>query len=153
MMDFLAQNYDWWRAGHIISVIAWMAGLLYLPRLFIYHFNAVKGGELDKTLIVQEQKLLRLIMNPAFVLTWVFGLLLVFSDAGRLGWESFLAPAWAVKFTLISTMTAVHHGFALARKRFARGERPLSSKAWRVINEVPAVLMIFIVLTAVVWIH
>jgi len=153
-MEFLAQNYDWWRAGHIISVIAWMAGMLYLPRLFVYHFRARPGDELDKTLIIQEQKLLRLIMNPAFVLTWIFGVLLVFSNAGRAGgWSLFLSPPWAVKFTLVIIMTVVHHGFALARKRFAGGGRPLSEKAWRILNEVPAILMIFIVLTAVVWIH
>ncbi len=153
-MDFLAQNYNWWRAGHIIFVIAWMAGLLYLPRLFIYHFQSVKGGELDLCLIDQERRLLRIIMNPAMVMTWVFGVLLIFSNAGRAnGWIIFLSVPWAVKFILVSLMTGIHHWYALVRKRFANGERPGTQKNWRFLNEVPAVLAIFIVLTAVVWLR
>lgn len=154
MMQFLAQNYDYWRAGHILMVIAWMAGLLYLPRLFIYHFNAIKDGELEKSLILQEVRLLRMIMNPAFVLTWVFGVLLIFSNVGRFGgWSVFLTLPWALKFTLISLMSGVHHYYALARKKFANGERPKTQKHWRVVNEIPAVLAIFIVLIAVVWLR
>ncbi|PHS28097.1 MAG: TIGR00701 family protein [Robiginitomaculum sp.] len=153
-MNFLAENYDIWRAGHILSVIGWMAGLLYLPRLFIYHFKAKSGGELETSLIVQEQKLLRMIMNPAFVLTWVFGILLIFSNAGRAGgWSIFLAWPWILKFTLITLMTLLHHYFAIARKHFAAGKRPLSEKKWRFINEAPAVLAILIVIIAVVWIR
>ncbi len=153
-MIFLAEHYDYWRAGHILSVIAWMAGLLYLPRLFIYHYGAKKGGELEETLILQEQRLLRVIMNPAFVLTWVFGILLVFSNAGRAGgWEIFLSWAWISKFTLITIMTLLHHYFAIVRKKLAQGERPLSQTKWRFINELPALLAVFIVLIAVVWIR
>lgn len=153
-MNFLAENYDIWRAGHLISVIAWMAGMLYLPRLFVYHMRAIKGGELETSLLVQERKLLQIIMNPAFVLTWVFGILLVLSNAGRAGgWSIFLAWPWISKLILISIMTGLHHYFALARKKFAAGERPLTEKTWRMVNEIPAILMIFIVIIAVVWLH
>ncbi len=153
-MSFLAENYDYWRAGHILSVIAWMAGLLYLPRLFVYHFSAKRGGELEASLVLQEERLLRIIMNPAFVLTWVFGILLVFSNAGRAGgWFVFLTPPWITKFILISLMTGMHHFYALARKQFAEGKRPYTEKQWRIINEIPAILAILIVMTAVVWIR
>lgn len=154
MMQFFAQYYDYWRAGHILMIIAWMAGLLYLPRLFIYHFNAKPGGELESSLILQEVRLLRLIMNPAFILSWVFGILLVLSNAGRYGgWAGFLTVPWAIKFVLISLMTAMHHYYALARKKFAKGERPKTQKHWRIVNEVPAVLAIIIVLVATVWLR
>ncbi len=153
-MNFIAQNYDYWRAGHIISVIAWMAGLLYLPRLFIYHFNAEKGGELEASLITQEHRLLRIIMNPAFVLTWIFGILLIISNAERAGgWSIFLQGPWLFKFTLVSIMTGLHHYFAYARKQFSKGERPLTQKQWRILNELPALLMIIIVLIATVWLR
>jgi protoporphyrinogen IX oxidase len=153
-MNFMAEYYDVWRAGHIFSVMAWMAGLLYLPRLFVYHFKAKPGGELEASLIVQERKLLQIIMNPAFVLTWIFGIMLIFSDAGRAGgWSIFASPPWITKFVLVSAMTGVHHYYAIARKRFARNERPLSEKKWRILNEMPAALAILIILTAVVWIR
>ncbi len=153
-MNFIAENYDIWRAGHILTVIAWMAGLLYLPRLFIYHFSAKPDGELETCLIAQEHRLLRMIMNPAFVLVWGFGILLIIANAGRAGgWSVFLSWPWVFKFSLITVMTVLHHYFALMRKQFAKGERPLSEKKWRIINELPAVLAIFIVVIAVVWLR
>ena len=79
----LAAAYDWLRALHILSVIAWMAGLLYLPRLYVYHAMAEPGGEFDRTVKDQERRLLKLIMNPAMIASWIFGLLLIWSNAER----------------------------------------------------------------------
>lgn len=143
--------YDWLRAFHILAVIAWMAGLLYLPRLFVYHCEAIAGGELDETLKLQEQRLLKIIMNPAMIATWVFGALLIWSNAERAGgWSIFLSWAWAGKFVLISVMTWMHHIYALRFKRFRDGTNDWSHKRYRILNEVPFVLAIATVLIAVV---
>lgn len=147
----ILDGYDWFRAFHILSVIAWMAGLLYLPRLFVYHCNAQPGGELDTTLKLQERRLLKFIMNPAMVATWIFGLLLVWSNAERAGgWEIFLGWAWAGKFILISIMTGLHHVFALRFKHFEAGTNDWPDKRYRMLNEMPFLAAIFIVLIAVV---
>jgi len=143
--DFLARYYDWLRALHILSVIFWMAGLLYLPRLFVYHVGAAPGGELDQTLQIQEAKLLRLIMNPAMIAVWVFGLLMLTSTPALLQ-----SPWMHVKLTAVVLMTAAHHHYALARKKFARGENARSAKFWRIVNEVPAGLAVVIVVMAVI---
>lgn len=143
--------YDWLRALHILAVIAWMAGLLYLPRLFVYHCGAIPGGELDTTLKLQEQRLLKIIMNPAMIAVWVFGLLLVWSNAERAGsWSVFVSWAWAWKFTLVSLMTGLHHVLALRYKRFQDGTNDWPDRRYRILNELPFVLAILIVLIAVV---
>lgn len=143
--------YDWLRAFHILAVIAWMAGLLYLPRLYVYHCGAQPGGELDTTLKLQEQRLLKIIMNPAMIAAWVFGLLLVWSNAERAGsWMVFLDWAWISKFVLISVMTGVHHVYAARFKRFESDSNDWSDKRYRIWNEIPFVLAILIVLIAVV---
>lgn len=146
--------YDWLRALHILSVIAWMAGLLYLPRLFVYHCGAIAGGELDETLKLQEKGLLKIIMNPAMIATWVFGLLLIWSNAERAGsWSVFLSVAWFGKFALVSVMTGLHHVLALRYKRFQAGDNEWSDRRYRILNELPFVLAILIVLIAVVALH
>ena len=102
---------------HIIAVISWMAGMLYLPRLFVYHTEATKGSELSETLKVMERKLLRYIMNPAMIASWVFGLwLMVILEAYTSGWMH-------AKLTLVFLMTGAHHVLSAHRKRFARDER------------------------------
>ena len=148
----LAAAYDWLRALHILSMIAWMAGMLYLPRLFIYHCDATPGGELDTTLKLQERRLLKIITNPAMIATWVFGLLLIGAHAERAGGMSvFLAWDWAAKFLLVLGMSAVHGVLAGRFKRFEAGTNDWPAKRYRLLNEVPFLLAIAIVITAVVF--
>lgn len=137
--------YLWIKALHILSVIAWMAGLLYLPRLFVYHVGAAPGGELDTTLIQQEKRLLRLIMNPAMIAAWTLGVLML------IGQPVLFAMGWLyVKLAAVAAMTGVHHVYARARKAFAQGANTRSEKFWRIVNEAPAILAIVIVVMAVV---
>lgn len=150
-MTFFAAHYDTFRALHIISVIFWMAGMLYLPRLFVYHHGASEGGELETTLLVQERRLLKGIINPAMIATWMFGISLVLANAGRAGgWEIFASVWWAAKFTLVIAMSAVHGFYAGAQRKFAGGERPYTQRAWRMLNEIPAVMTVAIVLVAAI---
>lgn len=143
--------YDWLRALHILAVIAWMAGLLYLPRLFVYHCSAIPDGELDTTLKLQETRLLKIIMNPAMIAVWIFGLLLVWANAERAGsWTIFVSLAWFGKFALVSVMTGLHHVLALRYKRFQAGTNEWSDKRYRILNELPFVAAIGIVFIAVV---
>ncbi|WP_323760786.1 CopD family protein [Maricaulis sp.] len=147
----LLAAYDWLRAFHILAVIAWMAGLLYLPRLYVYHCAAIPGGELDETLKLQEHRLLKIIMNPAMIVAWVIGLALIWANMERAGgWSVFLSLAWLGKFVLISAMTGLHHVFAIRYKRFQAGTNDWSDKRYRMLNEAPFVLAIAIVLVAVV---
>lgn len=151
MSDWLLSGYDLLRGLHILAVIAWMAGLLYLPRLFVYHCDATPGGELDETLKLQEERLLRVIMNPAMIAVWVFGLLLVWSNAARSGdWSMFLTWPWISKLLLVSAMTWIHHVYALRRKAFAAGTNEWPQRRYRMLNEVPFLLAIFIVLIATI---
>jgi len=147
MSNWLAAHYDLLRGLHIISVIAWMAGLLYLPRLFAYHTRATPGSEMDETFRTMEGKLLRIIMNPAFVLTWVFGLGLIFADRARYGSWSYLGQAWmSTKIAGILFQTGWHHYLAIARKRFAEGRNRRSERFWRMTNELPFLVAIVMVL-------
>jgi len=147
----LIAAYDWLRAFHILAVIAWMAGLLYLPRLYVYHCEATPGGELDETLKLQERRLLKLIMNPAMIVAWLFGLALVWANVERAGgWSIFLGWAWLAKLLLVSVMTGLHHVFAVRFKRFDAGTNDWPHKRYRILNEIPFVLAIAIVLIAVV---
>ncbi|MBI1300502.1 MAG: protoporphyrinogen oxidase HemJ [Alphaproteobacteria bacterium] len=146
MADFLNNNYDWIRALHVIAFISWMAGLLYLPRLFVYHANAEKGSELSETLKVMERKLYRIIMNPAMIATWVFGLLMLFAR-----WDLIMMSHWMhAKLLLVLLMTGAHHVMLKHLKRFAKDENQKSDKFFRILNELPTVLMILIVILAVV---
>jgi len=149
MSEILIASYDGLRGLHILSVIAWMAGMLYLPRLFVYHCKAIPGGELDVVLKLQEHRLLKFIMNPAMIAAWVFGLLLVWSNAERAGgWSIYLEWDWLVKFGAISLMTGLHHVFALRKKRFEAGTNDWPQRKYRIYNEIPAILAIVIVLIA-----
>jgi len=145
MSDWLASAYQWLRALHILAVIAWMAGMLYLPRLFVYHMTATPGGELDEALKTQERRLLRGILNPAMIAAWVFGPLMLWAN------PTLLSEPWMhTKLLLVVLMSGIHGYYAVARKKFERGERPRSERFWRIANEVPAVLAIGIVILAVV---
>ena len=145
--DFLASVYPWTKALHIMAVISWMAGIFYLPRLYVYHAEkASVGSELSETLKVMELKLLRIIMNPAMIATWLFGIALL-ATPGIVDWSA----GWIwVKLVLITAMTWFHHSLGLWRKDFAADKNERSGRFYRLSNEIPTVLMIIIVLMAVV---
>ena len=130
---------------HIISFTAWMAGMLYLPRLFVYHVDAVKNGELDEKLKIMEHRLLRYIINPAMVSTLIFGIMLV-SILGKDG----LSGWFHAKSLLLVFMFAAHGMLSRYRKQFARGENKKTAKFYRILNEVPTILMVFIIILAVI---
>jgi putative membrane protein len=136
--------YEWLKAFHIIAVIAWMAGMLYLPRLFVYHCEAEPGSKQSETFKVMERRLLRLIINPAMIATWVLGLWIAWQGA----W--FKAPWLHGKLLLVIAMSGVHGIFVRYVKDFAADRNTRSQKFYRMMNEVPTVLMILIVILAVV---
>ncbi|TCZ64058.1 protoporphyrinogen oxidase HemJ [Roseicella aquatilis] len=144
--DALAPFYPWVKALHLISVIAWMAGLFYLPRLFVYHSQVPPGSEQDALFKVMERRLIRAIMNPAMIAVWIFGITLVLTP-GVVDWT---AGWWHVKLTSVLGMTWFHHHLSLGRKAMERGERPRTERYWRAMNEVPTVLMIAIVIMVIV---
>ena len=136
--------YAWLEAFHIISVIAWMAGMLYLPRLFVYHCEADVGSTQSETFKVMERRLLRIIINPAMAATWIFGLLMVW----QAGWH--VATWFQLKLVLVVLMSGLAGMFSRYVKDFAADKRRKSQKFFRIINEVPAALVILIVILAVV---
>ena len=146
MIDFLNSIYPWIKAVHIMAVIAWMAGLFYLPRLFVYHVErATVGSELDHTFQIMEEKLLRVIMNPAMIVAWVAGLIMI--GLGAFDWSA----VWSwVKIISVVLMTGAHGWMGARRKEFAAGVNTRSGRAYRLFNEVPTVLMLFIVVAIVV---
>ena len=145
-MDMLAAYYDWIKALHIMAVIAWMAGLFYLPRLFVYHVErATVGSELDATFQIMEEKLLRVIMTPAMIVAWIAGLIMI--GLGAFDWGS----VWAwVKIVSVVLMSGAHGWMSARRKEFAAGQNTRSGRTYRLFNEVPTVLMILIVVAVIV---
>ena len=138
--------YLWLKALHILSVVAWMAGLLYLPRLFVYHADAPPGSPQAATFKVMECRLLRGIMNPAMVATYAFGIALA-SLPGVVNW----AAGWIyVKLAAVVVLTLVHHRLALWRKDFAADRNTRPARFYRIVNEVPTLLLILIVIMVVV---
>lgn len=136
--------YLWIKALHLIAVMSWMAALLYMPRLFIYHTDAAPGSEQSETFKMMEQRLLKVIMNPAMMITWGLGLYLAWSVYGFQG-------GWLhVKLLLVLLLTGVHMLFSRAVRAFARDENTRSARYWRLMNEAPTLLMILIVIMAVV---
>ncbi len=136
--------YEWIKAVHVIAVISWMAGMLYLPRLFVYHCEAERGSKQSETFKVMERRLLRAIINPAMIVTWLAGLYLV----GSGHWYS--APWFHAKFLLVLILSGVHGFFARCVKEFATERNSRSQRFYRIINEVPTILMILIVICTVV---
>ena len=147
MSDILITAYPCVKAFHIMSVIAWMAGLFYLPRLFVYHAEQSEPFDSrDEVFQEMERKLLRVIMNPAMIATWVFGLLMV-ATPGIVDWGA----VWPwTKLGGVLAMTWFHHWLGLRRKEFMTPERTRSGRHYRMMNEVPTVLMVVIVLSVVV---
>jgi protoporphyrinogen IX oxidase len=141
--------YPWLKAFHIIAVIAWMAGMLYLPRLFVYHCAAEKGSVQSETFKVMERRLLRGIINPAMIATWILGLTLGWlGPDSRYGW--FASPWLQAKIVLVLVLSALHALLARWRRDFAADRNRHSQKFYRIVNEVPTILMIAIVILAVV---
>jgi protoporphyrinogen IX oxidase len=140
--------YEWVKAFHIISVIAWMSGMLYLPRLFVYHCAAEKGSVQSETFKVMERRLMQAIINPAMIATYVFGLCLAWLIADS-RYPGYL-PDWLwAKIVLVLMLSGVHGALSRWRKDFAADNNRHSQKFYRIINEVPTVLMIAIVLLVV----
>jgi putative membrane protein len=136
--------YDWLKAFHVIAVIAWMAGMLYLPRLFVYHCEAQPGSKQSETFKVMERRLLRAITTPAMIAAWLFGLALVYQG----GWY---AAHWLqAKIALVVGLTVIHGLLARWVRDFAADRNRNSQRFYRIINEIPAVLMIGIVILVVV---
>ena len=144
----MIQYYNLIRGLHIIAVIAWMAGMLYLPRLFAYHTRAEPGSQMDETFKTMEVKLLRIIINPAMVLVFLFGGTLVWIDLTRLGPHFWSAP-WALTKLAGIVFLASWHGFlAGARRAFAENRNQRSERFWRMTNELPFLAAIVIVIAA-----
>ena len=136
--------YPWIKALHVIAAIAWMAGMLYLPRLFVYHCEAEIGSKQSETFKVMERRLLRAIINPAMILTWLAGLYLAWSG-------HWFSSGWLHgKLALVILLSGVHGFFSRCVKDFAADRNTRSQKFYRIINEVPTVLMIGIVILVVV---
>lgn len=136
--------YLWIKAFHVVAVIAWMAGMLYLPRLFVYHCDAEAGSPQSETFKVMERRLLRAIINPAMIATWVLGLWLAWRGFGFSG-------GWLhAKIALVLGMSGMHGYLSAAVRRFAGDRNARPARHWRIVNEVPTVLMVAIVILAVV---
>jgi protoporphyrinogen IX oxidase len=135
---------EWIKAGHIIFVIFWMAGLFMLPRFFVYHQEAAAGSAEDAAWVDRERRLIRIILTPAMIITWALGLILAFqSDAFRQGWFLF-------KFAAVFGLSGYHGWMTAYAKKLARGERPLTGKSLRLINEVPGLATAVIVVLVVI---
>jgi putative membrane protein len=145
--DFLASAYPWTKSLHVMAVIAWMAGLFYLPRIYVYHAERAKtGGEVDQVFRVMEAKLLRVIMNPSMIVAWGAGLALVLTP-GIVDWSS----VWPwTKGASVLAMTWFHMWLAARRKDFLGGTNTLTGRQYRMMNEVPTILMVVIVLSVIV---
>ena len=136
--------YQWLLAFHIIAVIAWMAGMLYLPRLFVYHCEAEPGSKQSETFKVMERRLLNAIINPAMIVSWALGIWLVWQG-------SWYASGWFhAKLVLVLALSAMHGAFVRWVRDFAADKNRHSHKFYRIINEVPTILMVGIVLLVVV---
>ncbi len=147
MSEFLTAHYDMWRGLHILSVIAWMAGLMYLPRLFAYHTCAGQGSDVARDYFEQmERKLYRIIMNPAMIAALLFGLGLIWIDAQIRGWGFLLKPWMVVKLLGVVFLIWWHHFLGRARKAFAEGRNTRSDRFWRMTNELPFLAAIIMVL-------
>ena len=145
-MDWLADWYLWIKALHIISVMAWMAGMLYLPRLFVYHVDAEPGSVQSETFKIMERRLMRAIINPAMGAAFLFGTLLAVTP-GIVDWST----GWPwFKIVLLIALTGIHGFMSRWRRQFEADQNVHSGKFYRLMNEVPTVLMILIVITIVV---
>lgn len=146
MSDFIAEYYLWIKALHIISVIAWMAGILYLPRLFVYHADTEAGSEKSETFKVMERRLLRAIMNPSAAATFLFGGLMLWALSPEVWSEGWIY----LKLACIAGLIVMHELMARWQRQFAADDNRHPARFYRVMNEVPTVIMIVLVFTVVV---
>jgi putative membrane protein len=145
MSEFLAGWYLWLKALHVISVIFWMAGMAYLPRLFVYHAEAEKGSVQSGTFKVMERRLMRGIINPSMIATFLFGGLLLWANPALLG-----QPWLHAKLTLVLAMSGLHGVFSKWRKDFEADRNTRPARFYRIVNEAPPVLVVFIVILVIV---
>jgi|SRR5271165_4090840 len=145
-MSFLLPLYPWIKALHVIAVIAWMAGLLYLPRLFVYHCDVPRGSAESERFKVMERRLLKQIMTPAMIAVWALGLLLV-ATPGVIDWS---AGWWHVKLLMVILMSGFHGGLSRWRRDFLEDRNTRSQRFYRIANEVPTLLMAVVVIMVVV---
>ena len=145
-IGFLAWFYPWTKALHVISLIAWMAGMLYLPRLYVYHCDTMPGSVESERFKVMEYRLLRQITNPAMMATWTFGILLVLTP-GVIDWS---AGWWHVKLGCVLLLSGFHGALSRWRRDFANDQRRRSQRFYRIANEVPTLLMVIIVIMVIV---
>jgi putative membrane protein len=142
---FLLSIYPWIKGLHLAAIVAFMAGMMYLPRLFVYHHQSEQGGEAERTFAAMERRLLKGIINPAIVLLWAFAGLMLYAR------PELLREAWfLVKFPIVLALAAIHGYYASAVKKFSRGERPRSTRFWRILNEIPFLMMLAAIFLAVV---
>lgn len=147
MAEFLVAWKPWIEAFHVIAVIAWMAGMLYLPRLYVYHAGVAPDSEQAALFAVMERRLLRAIINPAMIMVFLFGILLVLTP----GVVDFSTDGWLhVKLTAVLLLSAFHGFLARWRKDFLNGRNRRSPRFYRAVNEIPTVLMIVIVIMVIV---
>jgi putative membrane protein len=144
MMMFLSNNIQWIKVIHVFAAFAWMAGMLYLPRLFVYHTETTPGTAEYARFVTMEQRLLRGIINPSMIAVWIFGITLaILTEAYEDNW-------FKVKVTLVLVMSATHGAFAAWTKAFARGENKHSARFYRLWNEIPAILLVGILIMVLV---
>jgi len=136
--------YDWLKVLHIVAVISWMVGLFYLPRLFVYHADAASAGEPSATFVVMEQRLVKVIMNPAMMVSWAVGLWLAWSGFAFLGLWLWL------KIAAVIGLTVFHVFLSRSARKFAAGENAMTARQWRMANEIPTVLMILVVIMVII---
>lgn len=146
-MTALIHLYPWLKAAHVISMVAWMAGLFYLPRLFVYHAETAEAGsQLDETFRVMEARLMRVIMRPAMIATWIFGLALLVSGAVDFRNDLWIYP----KLIAVVALTGFHEWLAGRQRDFATGRNRVSGRSYRIANELPTLALVIIVVMVIV---
>jgi protoporphyrinogen IX oxidase len=145
MLNNLANYYLWFKTLHVIAVISWMAGMLYLPRLYVYHADVKADSDTDKLLQLMEYRLLKFIINPAMIATFIFGLL----NAYIYGFKA-LGAWFHIKMTSVIAIAAIHGFLSRCRKNFVKGENKYSANFYRVINEAVTVFMVIAVATVII---
>jgi putative membrane protein len=145
-IDVLGVFYPWTKALHVISMVAWMAGMFYLPRLYVYHCDMQPGSRESERFKVMEYRLLKQIINPAMIATWVFGILLVLTP-GVIDWTS---GWWHVKLTAVLLMSGFHGAMSKWRREFMEDRNKRSHRFYRIANEVPTLLLMVIVIMVIV---